>query len=230
MEYEYIIYFNNSTSSNLELLYDLDRELQSFGIENELNVNKANRIKTFFQGKQYDITFRSYKNFSQTLLIKTDEKYSLENRIGLITLIWRLLNWRFGVDYGQMEVLKKESFHLINERFEDRFIDQAKLHSLLEREYKPIDFEFIKQGNVEYEITKGQIYLDDVDSEDDQNDKPIEENGVDPNDEILPNDPDRNLPFEIGAIDGPNQQREEGEDGEGEEYFFTFFERLVVEE
>jgi len=85
MEYEYIIYFNNSTSSNLELLYDLDRELQSFGIENELNVNKENRIKTSFQGKQYDITFRSYKNFSQTLLIKTDEKYSLENRVGLIS-------------------------------------------------------------------------------------------------------------------------------------------------
>ena len=164
MKYDYILYFNNSRPSKLELLYYLDRELKSFGIENELDVRSTNKIRATYQSKQFEISFESFENFSQALRILTDEQYNLENRIGIITLIWRLMNWKFKVDYGQMEVLKKESFDLINKRFENRFINQIKLHTLLETEFKPVDFEFTKHGDGEYEITKGQIALDDVNS------------------------------------------------------------------
>jgi len=164
MKYKYVLYFNNSRPSKLELLYELDRQLQSFGVENELNVKETNTIKTSFQNKQYEITFQKCISFSQTLLITTDEKFSLENRIGLITLIWRLLNWRFKVDYGQMEILKKDSFDLIDKRFEHRFINQIKLHYLLENELKAIDFEFEKQDDGQKEITKGYISLSEVKS------------------------------------------------------------------
>lgn len=164
MKYQYVLYFNNSRPSKLELLYALDRQLQSFGVENELNVKETKTIKTSFQNKQYEITFQKCINFSQTLLITTDEKFSLENRIGLITLIWRLLNWHFKVDYSQMEILKKDSFDLIDERFENRFINQIKLHKLLETELKAIDFEFEKQDDGQKEIVKGYISLSEVKS------------------------------------------------------------------
>ena len=165
MKYDYILYFNNSRPSKLELLYDLDKELKSFGIENELDVRNTNKIKATYQSKRFEISFESFKNFSQALRILTDEQYNLANRIGIITFIWRLMNWKFKVDYGQMEVLKKESFDLINERFENRFINQIKLHALLETEFKPVDFEFTKHGEGGYEITKGRIILADINSE-----------------------------------------------------------------
>ncbi|MEL0653347.1 hypothetical protein V6246_18140 [Algibacter sp. TI.3.09] len=164
MKYDYILYFNNSRPSKLELLYALNRELKSFGIENELDVRNSKKIKATYQSKQFEITFENFKNFSQTLRILTDEQYNLSNRIGIITLIWRLMNWRFKVDYGQMELLKKESFDLINERFENRFINQIKLHSLLETEFKPVDFELKKQDDGQKEITIGYISLDNVNS------------------------------------------------------------------
>ena len=164
MKYDYILYFNNSIPSKLELLYNLERELKLFGIVSELDVRSTNKIKATYQNKQFEITFENYKKFSQVLRIQTDEQYCLSNRIGFITLIWRLMNWQFKVDYGQMEVLKKESFDIINERFENRFISQIKLHSLLETEFKPVDFELTKQDDGQTEITIGHISLDDVNS------------------------------------------------------------------
>lgn len=164
MKYDYILYFNNSRPSKLELLYDLDRELKSFGIENELDVRSTNKIRATYQSKPFEISFESFKNFSQALRILTNEQYNLASRIGIITLIWRLMNWKFKVDYGQMEILRKESFDLIDDRFESRFIDQRKLHNLLEQELTPIDFDFEKQEDGQTEITKGYISHRDVNS------------------------------------------------------------------
>ncbi|WP_196887479.1 hypothetical protein [Aureivirga sp. CE67] len=142
MKYTYILHFKNSRISNVEILFDLDRELKNFEIINELNVREIKKIKALYQGKLFEITFESFENFPETICILTEEKYNLVDKKGILKLLWRLMYWNYKVDYSQMEILEKDTFDLINERFENRFINPSKIHSLLKTKINPIEFEF----------------------------------------------------------------------------------------
>ncbi|WP_196887370.1 hypothetical protein [Aureivirga sp. CE67] len=164
MKHTYILHFKNSKISNAELLFDLDRELKTFEIINELNVRETKKIKALYQGKLFEITFEIFENFPETICIRTEEKYNLEDRKEILKLLWRLMHWNYKVDYSQMEILKKDSFDLINERFENRFINPSKIHALLKTKIDPIEFEFSEVKDDDYDLIKASISLDKVNS------------------------------------------------------------------
>jgi hypothetical protein len=156
MKFNYVLYIKGYHSNGLELLLGLERELYSLGIYNQSNIPDEKSIVTSYQDNAYEVYLEEYPNFPIVLSIKTDYEFHLDKREGFITLIWRLMNRKFGIGYGHMEILSRDSFDRINEMFEHRFIDQIKLHSILERTLEPIEFE--KQGsNDQIQITRGRI-------------------------------------------------------------------------
>jgi len=158
LKYEYILYFENITLSNRNIIYPLCEELASLGLKCINDVSKTDRIIILSLGGEFEIYFEEFENFKSTLHIKSSFKQTPYS--GFLKILWNLMNTKFNVEYSYMGCMEFERFKLINDRFKLRFINKITLSSLLEVFVHQSDLEILTFEGNDCEIKKGNISKD----------------------------------------------------------------------